>query len=565
MSRKLHDYLKPKRHLLMEPDPRYQEPFIKPLLEKPGSTYRHTTLTGAHPVSYWSNYRTAMLDPELLDLPLFSEGDSRLRQLNKNVLLLGNLGRTYTYQRRSGAFTYDQVPTKLLIQMIIAAIDNTLFHQTGLVRMLWWLPEDKKSLVLPISEREFQKNNAMCNVAASINEVAGSVSFDGDKPPGMNVSRQAHQRIPDMRIVTRAKIKDSMKELGMRKVRGRDFLLGEIKGKLDPKDLVSPLREYSTLTEFRQDIQEVTARYKLFCVIEQTGGKNRQAAPSSLLDTIEYPTAAPVIKAQVDPSLYGPTKRDDYSDYAILATDMILRIIRLEAGLRFFQDQPKSAPTRKAQLENAEKQIRALDTDFTEWMHTAMASHWVLEKIPRAIDTHVAYFQQPPLLAHEARTYPPLKVEPHEFWPPKPLMLLDVTPKSNYDLAVPDLASADEVLTILRALTKALYSHRSAPLPTQLDRVAPNAAQDLIPMVPAITDPRKGGRLDPMKVRVKMMSPEMLVGLAKAWVEWPFRPSSVEMELMAADVRVPDGESTGGGEVPGVAGGGGEDGEGGAE
>ena len=37
-SSKLHDFLKPKRHVLMEPEMLYYDAFMKPLLDQPGST-----------------------------------------------------------------------------------------------------------------------------------------------------------------------------------------------------------------------------------------------------------------------------------------------------------------------------------------------------------------------------------------------------------------------------------------------------------------------------------------------------------------------------------------------
>ncbi|KAF2207370.1 hypothetical protein CERZMDRAFT_91799 [Cercospora zeae-maydis SCOH1-5] len=55
-------------------------------------------------------------------------------------------------------------------------------------------------------------------------------------------------------------------------------------------------------------------------------------------------------------------------------------------------------------------------------------------------------------------------------------------------------------------------------------------------MVPAITDPRKGGRLDPKHMKVRQLTSEMLEGLIKAWFEWPFKPDGWELNFRAQEI-----------------------------
>ena len=124
------------------------------------------------------------------------------------------------------------------------------------------------------------------------------------------------------------------------------------------------------------------------------------------------------------------------------------------------------------------------------------------------------------------------------------MMLVDMLPKTR-DFSVPDLATATQSIKTAQMLLRILFESRAQTLPHGLERVAPNAGKDLIPQVPAITDPRRGGRLNAERVRVKMLSDEMVEGLVKAWTEWPFKPSSIEMELALESMGESGGEEEG--------------------
>jgi transcription factor 1 len=57
-------------------------------------------------------------------------------------------------------------------------------------------------------------------------------------------------------------------------------------------------------------------------------------------------------------------------------------------------------------------------------------------------------------------------------------------------------------------------------------------------------DARQGGRMDPRRLKVRNMNEEMLAGLVKAFLEWPFRPSNVEMALASEWAEAPsEGET----------------------
>lgn len=170
------------------------------------------------------------------------------------------------------------------------------------------------------------------------------------------------------------------------------------------------------------------------------------------------------------------------------------------------------------------------------WDTTLTTNHPSLHPILSIhVDAHHAFLLQ--LHPLDTPSYPALHTCATSFYPKVPCMLLDVVPKPH-TLGVDGLSSDARGAGILSLIVKALFTNSSAGMAEMLDRIAPNAAKDLIPMVPAMGDPRRGGRLEPRRLRVRLVTAEMLEGLVRAWAEWPFRPLAEELELLAEELGV---------------------------
>jgi len=148
----------------------YYEPFVKPLLEKRGSKYRHTTLIGAHPREYWDNYRQIFEDKDLVGRPALSLDDPKLREIDTSILLTGNLWRKYAIMHKTN---YADHSTLLLQHMTWAGLTNDIFQRSGLVRQLWWAPDDTKRSIFPTTIRGKRSYDLGLTMGASITEVAG--------------------------------------------------------------------------------------------------------------------------------------------------------------------------------------------------------------------------------------------------------------------------------------------------------------------------------------------------------------------------------------------------------
>lgn len=217
-SSKLHDFLKPKRHVLMEPEMRYYDEFVKPLLDEPDSTYRHTTLIGAHAREYWANYHTLLNDNDLVpDRPALMPDDPKLRKLDTSILLTGNLWRRYPIQHKSA---YTDHTLLLMQHMTYAALTNEIFHRSGLVRMLWWAPDTSKSSVFPNSVRSKRSYDMHLQMGATIEEVTGVARAEG-----MKRAKSETPRSPALDASVAGRVQRSMQEKGRTIPAGREFPL----------------------------------------------------------------------------------------------------------------------------------------------------------------------------------------------------------------------------------------------------------------------------------------------------------------------------------------------------
>ncbi|KAK4549211.1 hypothetical protein LTR36_007669 [Oleoguttula mirabilis] len=578
-SSKLHDYLKPKRHLLMEPEAKYYDPFIKPLLDVPGSTYRHTPLSGAHPLRYWDTWKTVMDDPALLPPSALAPEDPKRKQFDPSVLLIGNLARRYQdVHRRPNSVHYSAM---ILQQMAWSALKGDMVHRDGLVRMLWWAPESEVYLALPTTESSRQRSNAALSMAVSMNQVIG---VKAPTEAGGRYHQSARRRPPVMAAMLASRIEHSMHEKGMQRPGNRELLIpvghdkppgeqaddvsnqsapvskngnereeeasekvqeageqvdehllarskptsnlalmqGILKGQ--EFDIVNPLTPtISTIGELRAELDDARARltsFQLERLTSRIGSSKMSPTETALLRTLHFPQCGPIAESFV-------LTRSRLSAIAI-ASDMSLRIVKLEASYKLLEDRGEDV----ASLDTLRNDIIGLGDEFETWASTQGK---LGENSAMAVDSQVAFFSSPPLLALEAREYEPLKADISEFWPRDDLMLLDMMPKAR-DLSVPGLATAGDGVKVAQMLLKGLMQVRAQSLPYALERVALNAAQDLIPQVPAITDPRQGGRLNPKYIRTRMVSESMIEGLVQAWAEWPFKPSTLELELAAENL-----------------------------
>lgn len=530
-SRKLHDFLQPKRHILMEPEPKYHEYFIKPLLELPDSKYRHSNLAGAGLTSYISNYSKVLNDKSLVEEPItpLAKGDPQLRRLKPDILLTGNLARASTghSQLRS---TYVDYQALVIQHMMYAALSNEMIHRQGLVRMLWWIPEGYLEDFFTFTLKNRRSFAVSVGMGADV-DCAVSHSSVREIETRRN-TRMYRSRLPGLDMRRGKGIDFRMERAGLSVPEGREVVPFHDPG--DTTDILyqSPLEiKYSTVEELEAALaaeeercEHIDRRTSMRSLLARNQKKRSLPTLNELLDSMRFPEAFAASKPAADNKLLNHPRM-------ALAVDANLSTIRLEANFRQLEENSTLGADFAPQL----RQRLLTQIHRAEKLATANMTHTRFLEICHDIcEDFVAFFTPPPPLLRDRRSYATLQAAPTDFWPQRPLALLDFHPGSR-DLSVPGLADSTEAAKVLQEFVKIIFISRASPLPDSLNRLAPNAAKELIPAVPAVTDARKGGRMVPALVTTRMLTDEMLEGLLKAFMEWPFRPATWELALAVSE------------------------------
>ncbi|KXT03093.1 hypothetical protein AC578_7726 [Pseudocercospora eumusae] len=539
-SDKLHRFLKPKCHLLMEPNEEYVEPFIKPLLQKPRSTYVHTSLSGINSPDTFQNWKDIFAKGSFIGRKRLDEDDPNLRRVDTSLLITGSLAR------RS-----NDVPLKFpgsnvsLLNASWLSLQNGLFHQAGLVRMLWWLAELDKIALFPYLSYYKSHLSAAVGLSCNTNEVVAVKSSSVYKEE--QEKSRMRPRYSGITAESSARVRERMADRGIIVPRGREVHQYEPTKEDTQTQWKSPLAvEYHTLPEFEADFEELSERINKRMAIRAGQRARNSTKPDlqRLVGSIKYPQVYGAVSEGRPKDFLHARKvaRNKTTDRAsrrgaepyegtepeltvtelgmVLWADFNLHIINLEVHYRVLEENGVDVSAYKPRLASLLEQLDE-DSRFTTNSRADVEKLW----------GNIFDLATPtPILITDRRQYEPLQANPTDFYPAANLCLLDITP-NGLDMAVPGVAERGEVTKVWNYLLKLLLAYKSRSVAFALDKIAPNAAKDLIPMVPAITDPRRGGRLDPANVRVRQLTDEMLEGLAKAWMEWPFKPEMHELAL----------------------------------
>ena len=139
----LHDYLKPRNHILMQPKQSVYAPFLQPLLDAPGSRYR----TEDWPVAdIWQPDRYVK-EGILHDAEGHGGPPPTTAKPNNSIMIVANLaGRSHTAKNFMAAARLAHVRA---LGFSYAVRHRSGFQRYGPTRMLMWLSDEDKRALLP--------------------------------------------------------------------------------------------------------------------------------------------------------------------------------------------------------------------------------------------------------------------------------------------------------------------------------------------------------------------------------------------------------------------------------
>ena len=160
-SRKLHDFLEPRRHIMMDVDAEFYRPFLDDLLSKDG--VQLVPYSGIE----WKRL-SDMLRTQLSNLEGRPKGEKPTR--NDSLLVIANL----TAHPKKKYLSFENVSMMVLFQFIASIRMQSLFQHYGLVRMLVWANDEDKFRVLPSSVIRRKRSAVEAEFSCEwVHEVAG--------------------------------------------------------------------------------------------------------------------------------------------------------------------------------------------------------------------------------------------------------------------------------------------------------------------------------------------------------------------------------------------------------
>lgn len=498
-SSKLHDLLQPRTHILMEPDHQMYRPYLDKLEQAEGSKYKVIPKTGI----VWGHLNMAASKEYLPHQVEFPRNDPRLEKPNDSLLFVANLGY-YPSKPYKG---FASVSTLMIYQLLSAMRTHALFQKYGLVRMLIWLSDSEKNIILPRTISYRRKYTVEGELTCeTITEVAGAES------PGVQMREHS------LDIESSLAVQQKMEAANITTPPGR-------MSRLQQEGHVRAGTE--TFTD------DVTYKRPYYAELEELERDFEKGVFSQFVDEKDSPPRPTKGRgsrsSQTTPEYYRLTrlrqraawdKRRDHKMELLLQEYESITAAQ-EALIK--KEPEQSGDTAESLTERLEEAMEELES----WNNIEQAQFWL------NVDNRRALRRDPPTLLWDRRPAEPLAVRPQEFFPKQEMCLLDFQPRSIWPiLRDNNLHNYDYMENILSSLLMT---------PTQsvqrgLNALAPGALEWLVAECPSLTDPAKGGNRNLEHLTVRSLTQEMLKEIMEAWMRWPFRPSRHEMIVRSGTV-----------------------------
>ena len=506
-STKLNDLLKPRSHLLLEPDAEFYKPMLEPLIQREG-----TKLIQKDGV-IWTEL-LSVLTPEYLPHQKehhYTADD--VPERNDTLLVTANLG---SYPKRKYA-SFASATAMILYQFNHAIRSGALFQKYGLVRMLIWMDDDDKAAVLPrmAQRRKRVAVDAEIN-CESITHVAGPDYSDGD--PG---KRDWFSRDVNIDRSSAVETLHRMQAAGIKTPPGRETkLLREI---FENPDEVIGAGDVPITYDFRHqdELDQLERDFAAGIFAAGSAQHNR------------------MVRMQVQ---VGSANRRNILNHRELESYSVL-IKDWKHAARSF---PDGSPEQEKALSEVMARYRAWEKDFLKLGSTANGD-WCVQR------DNLHLWQQKSML-WDRRSVEPLVVKAEEFFPHYPLSLIDIQPKAAHRVFRSMGRNSDRSGDMADVLMRNIMIYTNSPMSKVLDRLAPGAAEYVYPACKSFMDPERGGVPFPgsAEITVRGMSAWQYEDMMEQWMKWPFKPSLEDLIGQLSDEYKEAEEDGGSGKYGGV-------------
>lgn len=506
-SSKLHELLRPKIHILLESENHYL-PFLKPLIDAPGSRYHLRDWGGWVP---WTTepYISEGLIPEL-DSAILSEGR------NDSLLLIANVGDPLRPRLRGPATSHVR---------LFHYLNNIKFKQNfqthGPVRLLLWMQDAEKRAILPRTVSHRRKLSLQAEMSCHIEEIVGGPASQ------TNQRREDILDINSSRQVAEAMAKQNIRIPYERQDEAQRIVIENLlSANGDQRTLTeTPIKLASTHRAWHTDLEQMKEDFR--------DGKfpEYEDQRTPLLTECKAEAADTKLKAEKGKkSRIKPPRTPEYLklrelqrvlDGQIKTNGQVSSFLRQDELIKCLESEIHNQTLDEVQRQRKANKLKRLTEDLKR----------SLEKVPKTVreafwyisDNRRAFNQNPPLLMWDRRTAEPLVASEDEFYNPTCLALLDFQPRVSDPFPMSLIESS-----LFQVLASTLFSNGCNTL-YYLNSLAPGATEAIAAKVPALRDLSRGGRQDLWELRARCFTPDMFYGITKAWESWPFKLPLMEL------------------------------------
>lgn len=499
-SQKLHDFLQPRSHILLEPSDDFDE-YLEPLTKLPGSTYK---IIKVDPSRY-ETYDKLIDDGHFPHQKRVAPEEARAREPNDSLLVTG----AFLWDPAIPGIGFTSMSKQLMAAFSSKTATNEAFHAFGPARMLLWCTDDDFSNLLPRGMQAVGKTSVIMQKTTNVTQV---VTADGYK-------RKGSSRAPRYKLESTVQAMTRARENGIELPAHRRW---------DIHDFADDVAEMSGGTGMISSAE----CFKYLKEQSIVHGKSTKGVVSKQIDeywglqrdfTANPPPPVPPIPGRKGPppvteeqkSLAGKRASAALIVKQRIKTDQIVdlgeEIYHLECNILGMDD----GAEKEAELDKLQKMQGEFDNQEERVIMNLRT------QIASELDDRLALRSPVPRLLWDQRPYEPLVMQPDEVWPANHITLGDFAPRTR-----PEGESGQDFEYFLD-FVYGLSWVKKEPLPRVMERMQ-HGASELLDQVPVMRDPKRGGRLNLNNMRTRMLTEEMIMELNKAYRNWPFRDPAAD-------------------------------------
>ncbi|GJN71190.1 hypothetical protein PLICBS_005252 [Purpureocillium lilacinum] len=478
-SRKLHDLLRPRRHVLMEPDAELYRPFLEPLLAEDG--VRLLPRSGI----VWRDLLDVIRGDELAGQRDRATPPGSEPARNDTLLVTANLSMF----PKKAFHGFDSVSTMVMYQLMSSIRTSSLFQQYGLVRMLVWVNDEDKRRLLPRAIHRRKRSAFEAELSCEwIHEVAGLDAGVEDR----NALRDEWINVESgcrtlERMAAQGLVMPAGRETAVYKsLRADPSLMGQRLAGVRPPTVSRP---------FKQELQDLERGLSSSSDDDATASKRLKA----LRQREKYD--------QGDAALYLDLLREHEAVAALAA----------KPGTSA-DDVARADAAWNERIDNLKKNARNEFNALRDSLHL--------------------FRQDPPALLWDRRAYEPLAARADDFFPAAPSALLDIQPKAMHPLLRQHGPGTSRAGETSEAMLRFWFHHTLQPIGRAMEGLWVGFG-DLAGRCPSVRDPARGGSIvtGHGAVTVRAMNEAQWVEILQAWMDWRFRPTYAQLlaRLAVAD------------------------------